>query len=448
MNKIDNIINNIIGKNKQLQNDRKSKDATKQEVQSYAKHLTYIQPNLKYKIFTNNKKTYKLQLYPNKDDTKSEPRQLENVFNKETPINLKKDITKIGFNRLNEQTLPKYMNIWIKKDILPTPIITHQPQIPQQQHITKQHIDEILPQKRQDEQQQRMKSYYKWKEKQNEQRMEGYHKWKKPQNDEQSKSKLNTKIISIHPVKTQTIASKSVLYYNHNSTPKVKTIQKVYKKIPDNTNIPLMFMTRKQYLNQYIKNQENKNGVKFTSSEKKEYVKKEMPQYRHIIGRYTTKQNEYFPPAVVVFNDKDNKQYINGKCFGGFAWHEFGHEKAEKQHLGLNRDSEEIYADKIAYDKTSHNLTDENPNEIESYLRRAGPTRQMAEKTRYPITEENIASINLVDDIALYLSQKYRISVDDARMLIDEASAYNVSSRDDIIYVIETELLPKFLKGE
>jgi hypothetical protein len=101
-------------------------------------------------------------------------------------------------------------------------------------------------------------------------------------------------------------------------------------------------MTRKQYLELYLKNQERSEGTKFSSNERREYIRQEMPFYRNIIGRYTTRHNPYFPPAVVFFNDKK----IPASQFKDTVFHEYGHEFAEKK--GLRLWDEERFSDGVA----------------------------------------------------------------------------------------------------
>ena len=152
-------------------------------------------------------------------------------------------------------------------------------------------------------------------------------------------------------MRTTIIDGKKVIYWNNKpTTPPINTIRQVYKKLPDNKNVPVMFMTRKQYLELYIKNQERVNGSKFTQQEKKQYIKQEMPVYRNIISRYTTNNNPYFPPAVVFFNDNRIKDFKNT------ADHEYGHEHFEKN--GIQPVNEERAADnwrKVKKQKQSFN---------------------------------------------------------------------------------------------
>jgi hypothetical protein len=161
------------------------------------------------------------------------------------------------------------------------------------------------------------------------------------------------------PIKQTTISGKSVQVFNNNPIPKRSVIKKVYDKIPDDKNIPLQFMTRKQYLTKYIKNQEKKNNIDFSKAQEQAFVKNRMPVYNNIIGRYTTKKNDYYPAAVVVFNDKDNFKNIKGKNFNKFALHEYGHELVEKQGMKMSLQNEETFADNIVkYGKSKKIFSD------------------------------------------------------------------------------------------
>ena len=138
-------------------------------------------------------------------------------------------------------------------------------------------------------------------------------------------------------MKTTIIDGRKVIYLNNkHTTPPKQIIKQVYDHLPKD-KVPIVFMTRRQYLEQYVKNQEKATGSKFTPQEKKQYIQQEMPVYRNIISRYTTNHNPYFPPAVVFFNDKK----IND--FKRDAEHEYGHEYAEKHHIRTA--NEEQFAD-------------------------------------------------------------------------------------------------------
>lgn len=164
----------------------------------------------------------------------------------------------------------------------------------------------------------------------------------------QNSFKTHNKFNNFKPLKETTISGKKVQVFNNNPIPKRSVIKKAYDKIPDDKNIPLQFMTRKQYLNKYIKNQEKINGVDFSSVQEKEFINKRMPVYKNILGRYTTKTNDYYPPAVVVFNDKDNLNNIKGDKFDDLVFHEYGHELAEKNGMKMPLMKEEHFADNVS----------------------------------------------------------------------------------------------------
>lgn len=131
-------------------------------------------------------------------------------------------------------------------------------------------------------------------------------------------------------MKSFVVDKKPVFVLNNRKTiPPKRIIKQVYRLIPDNKKVPVMFMTRKQYLELYLKNQERATGTQFSPRERQQYIQEEMPVYKNIIGRYTTNHNPYFPPAVVVFNDKK----IPVRQFKNTVLHEYGHEFAEKKHI-------------------------------------------------------------------------------------------------------------------
>lgn len=150
------------------------------------------------------------------------------------------------------------------------------------------------------------------------------------------------------PIKEFNLAQKPIQVFNNHPIPNKKRIEKVYNKIPDDTNIPLQFMTREQYVKKYVTNQEIQNGKPFSPEQKKDFFDYKEKKYSNIVGRYTTKKNPYYKPAVVVFNDPENQKNIRGKNFEKLAWHEYGHELAEKEKLNLKLQQEEYFADKIA----------------------------------------------------------------------------------------------------
>src|SRR6056297_2626031 len=150
------------------------------------------------------------------------------------------------------------------------------------------------------------------------------------------------------PLKQTKISGKKVQIFNKHPTPKRSVIKKAYDKIPDDKNIPLQFMTRKQYLNKYIKNQEKINNIDFSSQQEKNFIKQRMPTYKNIVGRYTTRKNDYYPPAVVVFNDPKNFNNIKGDKFDDLVFHEYGHELVEKEGMKIPLMKEEMFADNVA----------------------------------------------------------------------------------------------------
>lgn len=122
------------------------------------------------------------------------------------------------------------------------------------------------------------------------------------------------------------IDQKLIQVFNKKPTVPKQTIKKVYARIPDDKHIPIQFMSKKQYLKRYIKNQESKHNIDFPKKQENTYIQKESIGMNNIVSRYTTKHNPYYPPAVVFFNDKK----ISKKQFTINAAHEFGHELWEK----------------------------------------------------------------------------------------------------------------------
>lgn len=124
------------------------------------------------------------------------------------------------------------------------------------------------------------------------------------------------------------IVNKKILYYDKKANaPPLSFVKKVYSRIPDDEKVPVVFQTKRQYLQEYIKNQELKNGVVFTKQEKERYLNNELKEMRPIVSRFTTYHNPYMPPRVVYFTD--NK--VNKQQFQHNAHHEFGHELYERQ---------------------------------------------------------------------------------------------------------------------
>lgn len=104
--------------------------------------------------------------------------------------------------------------------------------------------------------------------------------------------------------------------------PPLSTVKKIYSKIPDDKHIPIVFETKTQYLNEYIKNQEKDRGKPFPKLEVQEYKSSEMERMGNIVSRYTTKHNPYIDVRTVFFTDHK----ITPTQFKKSALHEFGHE--------------------------------------------------------------------------------------------------------------------------
>jgi hypothetical protein len=129
------------------------------------------------------------------------------------------------------------------------------------------------------------------------------------------------------PLVNNKTVNKKVLYYDKKgNAPPVQFVKQVYSKLPDDEKVPVEFMTKRQYLQQYIRNQEVKDGIRFNKQEKQQYIRTELKDMRPIVSRFTTYHNPYMPPKVVFFTDsKINKQHFKHN-----AQHEFGHELYER----------------------------------------------------------------------------------------------------------------------
>lgn len=142
--------------------------------------------------------------------------------------------------------------------------------------------------------------------------------------------------------------------------PSFETIKKVYRKIPDNKNIPIVFETKKQYLKEYIRNQEIKKNIDFTPSQEKAYISRELKDMNNVVSRYTTKKNPYIDLRTVFFTDKK----ITPKQFQASAFHEYAHEEWEN--------NPRIRKDWQAVNKTTaptpYGRTDRQEDFAESYM--------------------------------------------------------------------------------
>lgn len=108
--------------------------------------------------------------------------------------------------------------------------------------------------------------------------------------------------------------------------PSMNLIRNVYRKIPDDKRIPIVFQTKTQYLKEYIKNQEQSKGIDFSPAQERAYMSKELKGMRNVVSRYTTKKNPYIDLRTVFFTDKK----ITPKQFEASAFHEYAHEAWEK----------------------------------------------------------------------------------------------------------------------
>lgn len=122
------------------------------------------------------------------------------------------------------------------------------------------------------------------------------------------------------------IDGKPIVFKSTRNTPPLKTIRDAYAKIPDDKTIPVVFQTKTQYLNEYIKNQEKKKNIDFSPSQEKAYKKRELKDMKNIVSRYTTNHNPYIDRRTVFFTDKK----ITPNQFKDSVHHEYAHELWEQ----------------------------------------------------------------------------------------------------------------------
>lgn len=147
---------------------------------------------------------------------------------------------------------------------------------------------------------------------------------------------------------------------NPKNVPSMSIIKNVYSKIPDNKRIPIVFETKTQYLNEYIKNQEKVRGKPFPKSEVSKYKRTELSNMSNIVSRYTTKKNPYIDLRTVFFTD--NK--ITPKQFTKSAFHEYGHEAWESK-PSLRKDWSSVNKGNAP---TSYGTTSKQEDLAESYM--------------------------------------------------------------------------------
>ena len=164
------------------------------------------------------------------------------------------------------------------------------------------------------------------------------------------------------PVTYYTQAKKVVVdgkpvYYagGKQNAPKPSVVKRVYSLIPDDKKVPVIFETKKQYLQEYIKNQELANGTKFTPSEKQRYIKTELKEMQPVVSRFTTYHNDYMPPRTVFFTD--NKYNKSTPHFEMSALHEYWHEKTEGN---PQEQDDEVAAEQYARDRMQKDLQGRN----------------------------------------------------------------------------------------
>ena len=107
------------------------------------------------------------------------------------------------------------------------------------------------------------------------------------------------------------------------------TIRGKKENVPKHLEIfstcPVIFETKRQYVNELIKNQEKVRNTNFTPREEAEFRKNELKKMEPVIARYTTKSNPFMPPQTVFFTDKK----ITPEMMKEEARHEFNHQAWE-----------------------------------------------------------------------------------------------------------------------
>jgi hypothetical protein len=180
--------------------------------------------------------------------------------------------------------------------------------------------------------------------------------------------------------KSKIVDGKLVVYKdNKHNAPPLKLVKKVYAKIPDDKKVPVVFQTKKSYLKEYIKNQEIERGERFTTQEKKQYIKQELKEMKPIVSRFTTYHNKYIEPRVVFFTDKK----VKGKEFEYNVYHEYGHELLEKKPK-LQR----VWKDTISSNSspTNYGRLDNDEDFAESYA--LYKTKNLSDPTRQKIIKD------------------------------------------------------------
>ena len=214
---------------------------------------------------------------------------------------------------------------------------------------------------------------------------------------------------------------KVVIKSNPTKIPPTSIIKKVYAKIPDDKKIPIVFETKTQYLNEYIKNQEKARGKPFPKREVTKYKNTELERMSNIVSRYTTKHNPYIDVRTVFFTD--NK--ITPTQFAKSAYHEYGHEawennpKLKKDWRSVSKTSaptpygktarQEDFAESYMLYKTGE-LGDTNRAAIISDAispsRKTASIRQMIPSTRIDLAEFDMNHDGQVNDLDIEIMRK------------------------------------------
>jgi hypothetical protein len=184
------------------------------------------------------------------------------------------------------------------------------------------------------------------------------------------------------------VDGKPVIYKSTKNSQPISTIKEAYAKIPDDKRIPVVFETKTQYLNEYIKNQEKKKGVKFTPAQEKMYKHTELRDMKNIVSRYTTNHNPYIDKRVVFFTDKKMPK----AQFEKSVMHEYGHELWEKNPK-IRNDWNSISK---RTSPTPYGRTDKQEDFAESYM--LAKTGQLRDSSRNRIIQKDTKGRNSVAD--------------------------------------------------
>lgn len=202
---------------------------------------------------------------------------------------------------------------------------------------------------------------------------------------------------------------KVIIKGNPKNIPPINIIRKIYNKIPDDKKIPIVFETKTQYLNEYIKNQEKARGRPFPKKDIEQYKSTELKHMANIVSRYTTKHNPYIDVRTVFFTDKK----VTPTQFTKSAFHEYGHEAWETK-PGIRKDWKALNKNTAP---TPYGRTARQEDFAESYMlyktkKLEDPIRQTIIKndtigqSRYDFSEFDMNNDGKIDDKDINIMRK------------------------------------------